>query len=150
MQECSNSSVLAMKLLQSCTKLKKKRIIYKYEIKGLVADCSNSNVWYVLVFHEREIKQDPHSSKLSGIILCKCPANERRHYIVPSSLIDWAHTQNDPWTMNVSNQLTMQEVNCACYIHNLQLFLRNCRTCPSVVAWIHLLANFPQIVIVSP
>ena len=59
------------------------------------------------------------------------------------------------WSLNyerafLSKQSTMQEVNCACYIHNLQLFLRNCRTCPSVVAWIHLLANFPQIVIVSP
>ena len=25
------------------------------------------------------------------------PANERRHYIVTSSLIGWVHTQNDPW-----------------------------------------------------
>ena len=25
-----------------------------------------------------------------------CPANERRRYIVKSSLIGWAHTQNDP------------------------------------------------------
>ena len=33
----------------------------------------------------------------SGIILCMCPANERRRYIVTSSPIGWAHTQNDPW-----------------------------------------------------
>ena len=33
----------------------------------------------------------------SGIILCMCPANERRRYIVTSSLIGWAHHQNDPW-----------------------------------------------------
>ena len=32
-----------------------------------------------------------------GIILCMRPANERRRYIVTSSLIGWAHTQNDPW-----------------------------------------------------
>ena len=28
--------------------------------------------------------------------LCMRPANERRRYIVTSSLIDWAHTQTDP------------------------------------------------------
>ena len=32
----------------------------------------------------------------TGINLCMCPANERRHYIVTSPLIGWAHTQNDP------------------------------------------------------
>ena len=31
-----------------------------------------------------------------GIILCMCPANERQRYIVTSSLIGCAHTQNDP------------------------------------------------------
>ena len=31
-----------------------------------------------------------------GIILCVCPANERRRYNVTSSHIGWAHTQNDP------------------------------------------------------
>ena len=32
----------------------------------------------------------------AGIILCMHPANERRRYDVTSSLIGWAHTQNDP------------------------------------------------------
>ena len=32
----------------------------------------------------------------TGIILCIRPANERRRYNV-TSLIGWAHTQNDPW-----------------------------------------------------
>ena len=31
-----------------------------------------------------------------GMILCMGSANGRRHYNVTSSLIDWAHTQNDP------------------------------------------------------
>ena len=31
----------------------------------------------------------------TGIILRMRPANERRRYNVTSSLIDWAHTQND-------------------------------------------------------
>ena len=35
----------------------------------------------------------------SGIILCMCPANERWRYSVTSSLIGWAHTQNDPYEM---------------------------------------------------
>ena len=34
--------------------------------------------------------------KCSGIILCVHPANERLCYIVTSSLIGLAHTQNDP------------------------------------------------------
>ena len=34
----------------------------------------------------------------TGIILYLCPPNERRRYIVTSSLIGLAHTQNDPWT----------------------------------------------------
>ena len=32
----------------------------------------------------------------SGIILCMRPANGRQRYIVTSSVIGWAHTQNDP------------------------------------------------------
>ena len=41
----------------------------------------------------------------SGIILGMGSANERWHYIVTSSLIGWAHTQNDPFwpTTMVSN-----------------------------------------------
>ena len=33
----------------------------------------------------------------AGIILCMLSANERRRYIVTSSLIGWTHTQNDLW-----------------------------------------------------
>ena len=35
---------------------------------------------------------------LAGIILCRCPANERWRYNVTSSPIGWAHTQKDPCT----------------------------------------------------
>ena len=31
-----------------------------------------------------------------GIIMCMRPTNQRRHYTVTSSLIGWAHKQNDP------------------------------------------------------
>ena len=37
-----------------------------------------------------------HYLNKSGIILCIRPANESRRYIVTSSPIGWAHTQNDP------------------------------------------------------
>ena len=37
----------------------------------------------------------------SWIILCMCPANERRCYNITSSLIGWAHTQNDPCLFEV-------------------------------------------------
>ena len=32
----------------------------------------------------------------TGIILCMCPANERRRYNVTLSFIGWTHTKNDP------------------------------------------------------
>ena len=35
-------------------------------------------------------------SCIAGIVLWKCPANERWHHIVTSSLIDWGRSQNDP------------------------------------------------------
>ena len=34
----------------------------------------------------------------AGIILCMHPANERRRYIVTSSLIGWVQIQNDLWS----------------------------------------------------
>ena len=71
---------------------------------------------------------------LPGIILCMRPANNRRRYIIKSSLIAWAHAQNDAcfhmqcypcWTINnclwhYLNNLTYHNVmschalNCHC------------------------------------
>ena len=39
------------------------------------------------------------SSACSGIILCMIPANERRLYSLTPSLIGWAHTWSDPWSV---------------------------------------------------
>ena len=36
------------------------------------------------------------------IILCMGSANERRCYVVTSFLIGWAHTQNDPWSIELT------------------------------------------------
>ena len=43
------------------------------------------------------IKKVTRYFSYAGIILCMRPANERRRYIVTSSLIGWAHVENDPW-----------------------------------------------------
>ena len=39
---------------------------------------------------------DAANDSKAGFILFMCPASERWRYIVTSSLIGWAHTQNDP------------------------------------------------------
>ena len=45
------------------------------------------------------------------------PANERRRYIVNSSLIGWAHTQNDPrspigfYTLSIAKQITTNHIS---------------------------------------
>ena len=65
----------------------------------------------------------------TGFILYMRPANERWHYNVTSSLIGWAHTQNDPW-----RQQPIQWVNLSSkrYIMTMDFFkwasewLRNC------------------------
>ena len=48
-------------------------------------------------WHQHERYSSSLCGMFSGIILCMRPANERRRYIVTSSPIGWAHTQNDPW-----------------------------------------------------
>ena len=40
------------------------------------------------------------------IILYMRPANGRRRYIVTSSLIGWAHIQNDPWRITQKQNKT--------------------------------------------
>ena len=40
---------------------------------------------------------------IPGIILCLGSANERWRYLITSSLIGWAHTQNDPWIHMLMN-----------------------------------------------
>ena len=61
-------------------------------------------------------KRDPwyerHPSP-ARIILCLHPANERRRYIVTSSLIGWVHTQNDPcpcWCNNTPENFAIIEL----------------------------------------
>ena len=57
----------------------------------------------------------------SGIIMCRCPVNERRRYNVTSSLIGWAHSQNDPCSVKyffkvcftVSNHNSGLEQDCS-------------------------------------
>ena len=44
-----------------------------------------------------------HNVRATGIILCMCPANERWRYDVTSSLIGWAHAQNNSWVQLEAN-----------------------------------------------
>ena len=56
--------------------------------------CNVYNILCLLNHHAKFIMQIAGPSP--GIILWVGPANERRCYIVTSSFIGWAHTQNDP------------------------------------------------------
>ena len=48
-----------------------------------------------------------------GIILCMCPAIEKRRYSVTPSLIGWAHTLNDPYRVKwMRYQVVYQLQNC--------------------------------------
>ena len=50
---------------------------------------NNINV-YIAIFKSKNVI---FSTKDTGIILCMRPTNERRRYIVTSSLIGWVHAQ---------------------------------------------------------
>ena len=43
-------------------------------------------------------------------MLCMRPANVGRRYIVTSSLIGWAHTQNDPWKYEIYLYCLIEDV----------------------------------------
>ena len=55
----------------------------------------------------------------AGIILCVRPANQRWRYIVTSSLIGWAHPQNDPY-FRVSELALMEQWMLRCQWSNFQ------------------------------
>ena len=74
-QDCSNSSALALELLQSCANIKPSTCALSVSRNG---------------------KKCKYISMYPRIILCMGPANERQCYIVTSPLIGWAHTKNDP------------------------------------------------------
>ena len=73
----------------------------------IYADGVTSLYWQIPWRHRRKVNSNhrahstmiilSHKSYSTGIILCMRPANERRRYIVTSSLIGWAPTYNDPW-----------------------------------------------------
>ena len=54
-------------------------------------------VRFILGESQRKLHVLDSGSQCAGIIMRMRPANERRRYNVTSSLIGWAHTQNDPW-----------------------------------------------------
>ena len=52
----------------------------------------------MIAYLDKTVARQPFlpNACISMIILYMHPANERRRYIVTSSLIGWAHVQNDP------------------------------------------------------
>ena len=49
------------------------------------------------------------------------PANERQHYNVTSSLIGWAHTQNDPWCVNTGVFFMNESWSPNCLLQNYNI-----------------------------
>ena len=64
----------------------------------------------------------PTHSHISGIVLCMGSANERRRYIVTSSLIGWAHTQNDPGEYMYSSTLFALSISPPWWRHQMETF----------------------------
>ena len=88
-QDCGNSRVLATELLQSCVKpwislYPKRSSISTLYIAGLFLES-------LLALHR------PASAKHRNHFTNMHQPNERRRYNVMSSLIGWAHSQNDPY-----------------------------------------------------
>ena len=63
-------------------------------VEGRQVICSVMGWFYTLYSKSSQLVADGPT----GIILRIHPANERRRYIVMSSLIGWAHVRNDPWS----------------------------------------------------
>ena len=64
---------------------------------------------------------------------CMCPANERRRYIVTSSLIGWVHTQTSWWFLSLSsNRIGIYSV-----FHQICRFFCCSLTCCSYILSVH-------------
>ena len=82
------------KCIRTCPRNISQSIISKLQLNVWVVDVVAP--WSLLMADEKPIWWNWHS----GSILCMHSANERRLYIVTSSLIGLAHTQNGPWRLN--------------------------------------------------
>ena len=76
-----------------------------WELKAITFDVTTNDIHFAI---------DP-SVWDAGVILCMHPANERRCWIVTSSLIGGTHTQKDPWDMLLHNGVRNQN-HVACLI----------------------------------
>ena len=66
-------------------------------------------------------------------ILCMCPTNERWRYNVTSSLIGWAHTQNDPWVNILGTLLLKPRSHMYCNLSATALRLNTAATYATTV-----------------
>ena len=69
------------------------------------------------------VNKNGEAANITKIILGMGSANERRRYIVTPPLIDWAHTQNDPWLWYYRLHITNYKFDWA-IIHPLRVEYR--------------------------
>ena len=110
-QDCGNSIAIALELPQSCTESS----VYLTIFISFYFACLKSFVHFhcITVQYNKILCTTPHwqrsnvglilnsRKEVPRIIFCVRPTNERRRYIVTSSLNGWAHTQNDHWSTHV-------------------------------------------------
>ena len=93
-QACGSSRLHMFEML---VQLQAKPAYYGICITTFVLVLIQNMTTTVLVMVQNMTTSDLVLGQNTGIILCMHPANERQHYNITSSLIGWAHAQNDPW-----------------------------------------------------
>ena len=94
-----------------------------------------SILYVAIILNHIELWNDRRVNNLkmnAKIILCMCPANERWRYNVTSSLIGWAHSQNDPcewsWCWHCTSVPQHPSHKHICRIWNQNLNIKHVQT----------------------
>ena len=69
----------------------------KWSLPGWFCLCAQPMRDDVTLYRRLSLAGRIHKMIPAWIIFSMCPASERRRYNVTSSLIGWAHRENDPW-----------------------------------------------------
>ena len=101
-------------------------IIYPRSARDQPPSIMNTSIW-----SNRQMQTQD-----SRIMLCMHPTNERWCYNVTSPLIDWAHTQNDPWRFVKITYSTIHKICtwfCCAFIWVIMTALnKSCHVCTRV------------------
>ena len=77
--------------------------------------------WWIMITWIMNVQVTEIVFNQGSFCVCVCSANENLHYIVMQALIDWAHTQNDPWVLTsvfVCINLMLENVLCMFLFHH--------------------------------